>query len=86
MIFVGLGGLVLFYPEALISVVVRNETFIRIVGTVSLTYFSLIFLLSLKVYFRKVTLVITAKEIIDNSNALSIGKEFYKEIAFKTTE
>lgn len=73
LIFITLGGYLFLYPELMTSVLIRNEIVIRAIGAISLLYFGLIFLLSLKIYFRRVALVITKLELIDSSNSLSIG-------------
>jgi len=68
--FIVLGALLCFKPE---TWTFRNEFFIRIVGAVTLLYFGFIFLLSFKIFFRKIALVITDNGIFDNSNSLSMG-------------
>ncbi|TJY59684.1 hypothetical protein FAZ19_23650 [Sphingobacterium alkalisoli] len=73
LIFIAIGGYLFFYPELLSSVLVRNETIIRTIGAFSLIYFSFIFLLSIKIYFRKVALIVSRKGLIDSSNSLSVG-------------
>lgn len=72
-IFTTLGGYLFLYPELMTSVLIRNEILIRFIGAISLLYFGLIFLLSLKIYLRRVALVITKLELIDMSNSLSVG-------------
>lgn len=73
MIFIAMGAWMYFKSALLTSYLVRNETFIQIVGIISIFYFGLMFLFSLKVYFRKVALVISDKGIYDSSNSLSVG-------------
>lgn len=73
LIFVALGAFLFFKPDISTSNLFHNEFFIRIVGAITLLYFGFIFLLSLKLFFRKVALVIADKGIFDNSNSLSAG-------------
>lgn len=70
-IFVLLGALLFLKPE--IVIVIRDEIFIRMAGAISLSYFGIMFLFSLKVYFRKVALMIAERGVFDNSNYLSTG-------------
>lgn len=73
LIFTTLGGYMFLYPALMTSNVIRYEFVIRAIGAISLLYFGLIFLLSIKIYYRSVALVITKLEIIDSSTVLSMG-------------
>lgn len=73
LIFITLGGYLFLYPELMTSIYFSNEIVIRVIGAISFLFFGLIFLLSFKMFFRSVALVITKLELIDSSNSVSIG-------------
>lgn len=81
LIFVTIGGCLFLHPELMTSGLHRNETIIRGIGAISLLYFGFIFLFSLKMYIKRVALIITQTDLIDNSNSLSVGSIPWSNVA-----
>jgi hypothetical protein len=80
-LFVFLGVCFVNNPEKFISIVCRNENFIRIVGLAGILFFGLCFAF----YVRKVFdfspgLTIDESGLIDNSSAVAAGKILWSDI------
>lgn len=68
--------------------IMRNPMFIRIIGTASIVFFAAVGLYACsKLFDTKVGLTIDDEGLIDNSNASSVGRIYWKDISgFRTKQ